>query len=524
MTQAALFAPVGPGISPGIKKATLRPYQTAAIEALRRAADTKARLLLTIPTGGGKTLTASEIIRSAVSKGNRVLFVVHLRELVNQTVRALERRGVTHIGVMRGDDGRVDPSAPVQIASIQTLARREKPKAEIVILDEAHRSIADTYERNIWEAYPDAIIIGLTATPCRSDGRPLVERYQDLIVAAKYSELIADGFVADPVVIAPRVTPDLSRVRKVAGDWNESELEQAMGTILGDIVPTWQEHANGLKTIVFASGIEHSKSIVARFVEAGITAEHLDGKTPSAERDAILARLESGETTVVSNCAVLTEGFDMPSIRCAVIARPTLSLILHMQTAGRALRPGEVRPVVIDHAGNVARHGMPHEDRLWSIDGPAGRAPNRNPYRVCKKCFAYFAAKDHVCPHCGHEVPALERELPKEVSAPMAPIAKADLEKDFYTSAVNLARSRGFKPGMASFKFKEKFGRWPPWSWSQETKRTFDSDEDWKSRLERRLEWKRQAEEAAKAADSEAEETWTPAVEETDTWGGLLDE
>lgn len=492
--------------SPRIEPAVLRPYQAAAIDSLRaKASAKKTRLLLTIPTGGGKTLTAANLIRSALKLGRRVLFVVHLRELVDQTVRALERCGVTDIGVMRGDDGRVDPDAPVQIASIQTLARRKRPEADVVLLDEAHRSISDGYVKHIWEAYPDAIIIGLTATPCRGDGRPLGERYQELIVAATYSELIADGFVADPLVVAPRVEPNTSRVRKVAGDWNEADLEEVMGAILGDIVPTWREHADGLKTICFASGINHSKDIVRRFLEAGVSAEHLDGTTSGLERAAILARLESGETTVVSNCAVLTEGFDMPAIRCAILARPTLSLVLHMQTSGRALRPGSVRPVILDHAGNVGRHGMPHEDRIWSIDGPAKRAAQKNPYRTCKKCFAYFLASQSACPHCGFEVPALPKELPKELAATMRPIVKADVERDFYRSAVNLAQSRGFKPGMASFKFKEKFGRWPPWAWSQETKREFEADTAWQVRLAQRTEWREQRERStAGAADGNA--------------------
>lgn len=502
------------------KPLVLRPYQAKGIERLR--ASSKLRLLYCAPTGSGKTATAASLILSALRCGSRVLFVVHLRELVDQTLRALERCGVTHVGVMRGDDGRVDPTAPVQIASIQTLARREKPQAEVILLDEAHRSISDSYKKNIWQAYPEATIIGLTASPCRGDGRPLSEQYEELIVGATYSELIAGGFVADPIVVAPKVEPDTSRIRKVAGDWDEGELAQAMDVIAGDIVPTWKQHAgpstanpSGLRTIAFACGIEHSKDIVRRFVEAGVTAEHLDGTTPAAERAAILARLERGETTVVSNCAVLTEGFDCPAIRCAILARPTLSLVLHMQTAGRALRPGDERPIILDHAGNVGRHGMPHEDREWSLTGHAKRTPLKNPYRICKQCFAYFRARETMCPHCQWQVPASEREPPTETKQEMRPIAKVDLERDFYQSCVNLARSRGFKPGMASVKWKEKFGRWPPWAWSQATKREYENDSEWQRKLERRLEWKRQAEEAEKAAA--AKEAAEPEPEESYT-------
>jgi DNA repair protein RadD len=472
---------------PSIVKATLRPYQVEAINALRGLVNGgKRRVLLTIPTGGGKTLTAAEIIRSALSFDNRVLFVVHLRELVDQTVNALARCGITHVGVMRGDDDRIDVTAPVQVASIQTLARRDRPEAQIILLDEAHRSLADSYVSNIWEAYPNAIIIGLTATPCRGDGRPLGERYEELVVGASYSSLIANDFVAEPIVFAPRVQPDTSQLRRIAGDWDAEQVEEMMTGLAGEIIPTWLAHAGGRQTIVFASGVRHSRDIIARFLAAGIAAEHLDGETPGDERAGILARLRSGATTVVSNCAVLTEGFDAPEIRCAVIARPTLSLVMHMQTAGRALRAGSVQPVIIDHAGNVGRHGMPHEDRTWSIHGPAKRLAIKNPYRTCAKCFAYYLVTLAACPHCGHVPPVAERELPTEEKAVMERVDNAALERNFYVSAVNLARARGFKPGMASFKWKEKFGKWPPWAWSQETRAQFAGDAEWQRRLEHR--------------------------------------
>lgn len=497
-------------LTPGLAKATLRPYQMNSIDSLRtHVALGKRRLLLTIPTGGGKTLTAAELMRSALTYDKRVLFVVHLRELVDQTVRALARCGITHVGVMRGDDGRADPTAPIQVASIQTLARRKKPVADIVILDEAHRSLADSYVTNIWKAYPEAIVIGLTATPCRGDGRPLGERYEVLISGATYSELIADGFVAEPIVYAPRVAIDTSSLRKVAGDWDAEQVEEMMTGLAGEILPTWQAHAEGRSTIVFASGIRHSRDIVRRFLEAGITAEHLDGETPGDERAAILQRLADKTTTVVSNCAVLTEGFDSPGVRCVVMARPTLSLVLHMQTAGRGLRPGEIQPVIIDHAGNVGRHGMPHEDRAWKIDGPAVRPKLKNPYRMCGKCFAYYVVSLTACPHCGFEPPVEERELPKEEAAVMERVDVSTLERNFYVSAANLARARGYKPGMAGAKFKEKFGRWPPWSWSQETKAQFANDFSWQARLEaRQLEKARMAEnDATEARAAEVAET-----------------
>jgi hypothetical protein len=175
---------------------------------------------------------------------------------------------------------------------------------------------------------------------------------------------------------------------------------------------------------------------------------------------------------------------------CGIIARPTQSLVLHMQTAGRVLRAGDVHPIIIDHANNVSRHGLPHEDRIWDINGPAKRVKDASAYRTCQACFAYYAVSKSACPHCGVLAPVKPREPPRETKAVMVAANAAqggNLERAFYDDAVNLARARGFKAGMPAFKFKEKYGRWPPWSWSQETKRLYAEDEDWQARLDRRV-------------------------------------
>ena len=489
----------------------LRPYQSRAISAVRdHVVAGRRSVLLASPTGSGKTLTSAEIMRSAVALGSRVLFVVHLRELVDQTVAALASLGHDWIGVMRGDDSRTDSLAPVQVASIQTLARREKPTAQVVVLDEAHRSIADSYVKHVWDAYPESVIIGLTATPCRGDGRGLGERYQALVVAATYEELIKAGHISEPTVYAPSRDVDLSHVRRVGGDFVESELEEVMGKIVGDVVDEWKHRAEGMKTIVFASGIKHSKQIVESFLGAGVSAEHLDGETPGAERREILARLASGQTRVVSNCAVLTEGFDCPSVRCAILARPTLSLVLHRQTVGRVLRAGDVAPIVLDHAGNCARHGLPTDDLEWSLDGEA-KLKKKTDHRVCKSCFAYFSVREDTCPHCGWKVPPPKPRKDIEiVPGPLVQVDKAKLERDYYLSQVNRARTMGFKPGFATALFKEKFGRWAPFHWHQETMRSFHQDPEWQEALERRTRerefWKEQDAKAAAIVAARAAE------------------
>lgn len=463
----------------------LRPYQQRGIDELRAQVQAgKRRLLFVLPTGGGKTLTASSIIRSATALGNRVLFVVHLRELVDQTVAALARVGVTDVGVMRGDDERTNPDASVQVASIQTLARRKMPGAGLVILDEAHRSLASSYDRIFDLEVP---IIGLTATPCRGDGQPLSRRYESLVVGATYSELIADGFISAPIVLAPKHAPDLGGVKRIGGDFDEGALSSLMAKLAGDIVPTWQKHAAGRTTVVFACGIDHSMDIVQRFKRAGVRAAHLDGGTPAAERAELIARVRSGDLQVLSNCAVLTEGFDAPEIRCAIIARPTLSLVLHMQTAGRALRAGPVQPLILDHADNVRRHGLPHEDRDWSLDGEQGRPKVRRLTKLCAHCFAYIPVAAKVCEFCGEEVLVRERELPVEAKATeMAPVESVDTEHAFFVDALHKCAVFGLKPGAAAHKFKDRYGRWPPWAWSQRAKAMFDADPAWRWKVEQR--------------------------------------
>ena len=313
----------------------LRPYQIEAVERVRQSIRGGARrILLVLATGGGKTVVASNVVASSVAKSKRVLFVAHRRELIRQTFAKLVRNGLSaaDVGIImagvesrpgdlfggeelpaRDDElwtklARRRPTAPVQIASVDTLRNRERPAADLVIVDEAHRALAKSYT-DLRDAYPKAIHLGLTATPYRADGRGLGESYGDLVVVASPSLLIGEGFLVAPRVFTVPASklPDLGGVRVRGGDYDAEELAKAVdqAALVGDIVEHWQRHAPGVRTVAFASSVEHSRHIAARFVEAGVAAEHLDGETPADERDAILRRLERGETLVVSNCGVL---------------------------------------------------------------------------------------------------------------------------------------------------------------------------------------------------------------------------
>jgi superfamily II DNA or RNA helicase len=289
----------------------LRPYQEDAVREIRaRVGAGVRRLIVVAPTGSGKTTIAAHIIAKAVERGSRVLFMAHRRELITQAYNRLIQLGVpeNQLGVLMGRDRRWRPGAPVQVASVDTLRNRAKPLADIVFVDECHRATAKSY-RDIAAYYPDALHLGLTATPFRANGAGLGDAYDDLLLVASPRRLIDEGHLVEPRVftVPTEALPDLSAVRVKRGDYDQRALAEAVDskTLVGNLVDHWTRHANGVRTVAFAVSVAHSEHIAEQFRQAGVAAEHLDGATPTEERDAILGRLESGETRVVSNCGVL---------------------------------------------------------------------------------------------------------------------------------------------------------------------------------------------------------------------------
>lgn len=462
----------------------LRPYQEQALETLRsKVRGGSRRLLLVGPTGMGKMVLIAAMIHSLRRNYNgRALFIAHRKELIDQIVVQLASYGILEVGVIRSNDERTNRTMPVQVSTVQSLARRDAPQADIVFIDEAHRAAAVQYV-TVAAKYPTDLIVGWTATPVRMDGKPLGGCFDTLIEAATYSQLIADGFIVAPIVYAARAPVDLSEIPTVAGDYVIDALEQAMNTnqVVGDLVREWQTHADRRRTVVFACTVKHSLSICERFRSAGIAAEHLDGNTSEDVREATLARLDRGETRVVTNCQILGEGWDMPSVKCIAIARPTKSLSLFMQMAGRAGRPwNNVTSIILDLGSNVDRHGLPHEDRIWSLTEKSKRKVEKNPYRVCPACFAYVL--ENPCELCQHFEPTKPREIREDTSQSLVERRPEDERRVFFVSKVAEAQTKGFQPGWVGVKFKEKFGAWPPWSWSNEAKAKFASDEGWRMR------------------------------------------
>lgn len=363
------------------------------------------RVLIVAPTGAGKTTIAAEIITGAVDKARRVLFIAHRKELIDQASARLDRYGLDH-GIIKAGTKRAKPRALVQVASIQTLTRRELPPADIIIIDEAHRSKSKSY-MDVLAAYPHAVTLGLTATPWRLDGSGLGDLFQELVLVCQPGYLID----RDPaVLVKPRVfapaTPDLKGMKSSKGDYEQAALQALMSTeaSVDEIVLNWQRHAAGRATVAFATGINHSLMIRDAFRAIGVAAEHIDGNTGNDERERILKNLDEGRVQLVSNCEVLTEGWDCPRVACAILARPTKSLSLYLQMVGRVLRAtaGKADAIVLDHAGNHAEHGFATDDREWNLQGKK-KQPKVAGIKNCPECFACCPSLCRTCPECGEE-------------------------------------------------------------------------------------------------------------------------
>lgn len=485
--QPFLLASAAPPPVP-VGQLSPRDYQLAGIEEARRiiAAGCVA-LLLVMATGGGKTVVAALVAHGAAKKGKRCLFVGPRREIVAQAFWKLVEAGVPELdmGVIMAD-GTIPhavtrqpynarrPHAPVQVASVQTLANRKLPPADVVFIDEAHHSTSETWARII-DHYraAGAVVIGLTATPCRADGRGLGSLFSKLHVISTFAELAAHP--AGPFLLAPRTytTPrraDLSKVKLTAmGDYQQQQLAAAMdkADLVGDVVEHYQRLGADRKGVVFAASVEHSKHLATAFNAAGIRTEHLDGEVDPDVRDAILARLRSGKTTIVTNFGVLTEGWDEPEVGYVGLARPTKSLSLFLQMAGRGCRPapGKRDVLLVDHAGAVHEHGLPQDDREWSLDGRVKRK-GAVAVRTCDGCYAALPGGTAVCTECGYVFPVEEREVPEVVDGELLeveskPKPTVTERAGWYATALAEAAARGRKLGYARHRYREKFDVWP---------------------------------------------------------------
>jgi superfamily II DNA or RNA helicase len=360
-------------------------------------------------------------------------------ELINQWSLRFANTGIVH-GVIMANDPRRNPNAPVQIASIQTLVRREFPPADLVIIDEAHHAKAATYERVV-EHYPNTFLLGLTATPRRLDQLGLGDIFSALVCGPSIAWLVENGYLAKPRVFAGP-EPDLRGIRIIAGDFDRHALAERCDKkqLVGDLVANYTRLSSGRQAIAYAVNIAHALAIAARFNEAGIPAVELDGTTPAFQRADLLARFRDKEIRVLSNCGLFTEGLDVPSVQAILIARPTQSETLHLQMLGRGLRRdlGKLDCHILDHAGNARRLGLPEEEWNWSLETTKKEHPSadHDDYQKCPLC-GWLAPPDYCgpCEGLADSFEGAEPEpcpyvfKPKKARVPVLEVIPADLEE-----------------------------------------------------------------------------------------------
>lgn len=394
----------------------LREYQKKAIENVRNAFKAGAHApLLVAPCGMGKTVIFTHITAAMAQRGRRVTILVHRRELIAQASRKLTQAGVDH-GIIAA--GTPATFAPIQVASVQTLIRRleDAPAPDLLIIDEAHHAAAGSWNR-ILEHWPDALRLGVTATPARLDGRGLRDNFDVIVHGPTVADLTAAGYLAPFKLYAPPQVADLSAIPTRAGDFASDATAAAMDkpSITGDAIDHYRRICHGVPAIAFCCTTAHAENVAAQFRTAGFSSQAILGTTPIAQRDQQLKDLASGAIQVLTSVDVISEGTDVPAVTAAILLRPTASLGLYLQQIGRILRPApdKANAIVLDHVGNIHRHGWPDDLRTWSLDSKPRRQRDNAPaptVRTCPVCFAAFKPQP-ACPCCGAPSELTQREI-----------------------------------------------------------------------------------------------------------------
>lgn len=401
-----------------------RPYQRRAVERALGDLTRGLRPCIVAPTGSGKTLVGGAI----ASRYQRPLWITHTQELVDQA-----RARVPHCTVR----------------SIQgLLVSGDRPAADLVVWDECHHAVSEQWS-TVMSAYADAHVVGLTATPERGDGTALGNLFSSLVVVAQPSELIEDGFLVPADVIWP------GRLLR--------------GGVIADPLAAWTEHARGMRTIVYAASVEHAYDLAARWCAAGHRAACVEGQQAAAGRREIVEAFRSGGLDVLTNCQVLTEGFDVPSVECVVLACGCGTAGAYLQKVGRGMRParGKTGCLVVDCKGSSYGYGLPDADREYSLTGRAiGRAGEQlEPLRHCLACGAVFAAPGYACPRCGASCsrpPTIqERQIRLEqMRAALGSHGDGERARK-YRELAERGKARGYKPSWAAVQYKIRYGCWP---------------------------------------------------------------
>ena len=426
------------------------------------------RICYQLPTGGGKTIVFAFVVASAVQRGRRVLILGHRQEITEQISAALTVVDVSH-GIIA--PGYPPTTWPVQVASVLTIARRLNPTDQLfdlIVIDECHHATAASW-RAILAAYPDAKVLGVTATPARLDGKGLAGIFDRLIVGPDVATLTRAGFLVPATVFTPLRLPNLSHIASRAGDYALDQLSATMSdrALIARAVADYKQRCAGVPAVAFGVDRQHSEKIAEAFRDAGFRSAHIDGETSKDTRKRLIAALGTGELDVLSNCGLISEGVDVPAIGAAILLRPTQSLALYLQQVGRTLRPAprKDRAIILDHAGNCLRHGLPDLPRQWSLKASKSRQKTLHNLVRCMACGA-VSMPGPFCSNCSapprpSTPELLEVWLELTATTPLA----GELRRMTYADVVTWADTpmrvriaamvRGFKKGWTWHRLRE---------------------------------------------------------------------
>ena len=438
----------------------LRGYQTDLIADVRDAWGQGAlNVMAVLPTGGGKTVCFGTILRE---HNGASCAIAHRSELVGQMSTTLAKLQVRHriiapVGTIRDivtrhmhETGRSwhDPMALAAVAGVDTLTKRDlgswAEQVTLWVIDECHHLLAANKWGKGVSLFPNARGLAVTATPVRADGRGLGRGSDGLIdymvQGPTKRELIDAGYLTDYRIFAPASDIDLANVpvSDITGDFSAPALRDAAkrSHVTGDIVENYMKIAPGKLGVTFCVSVELAGETAARYRAAGVPAEMVSANTPELERAAILRKFARRELLQLVNVDLFGEGFDLPAIEVVSMGRPTASYGLYVQQFGRACRPMENkdRAIIIDHVGNVLRHGLPDAPRIWTLDRRERRARNKEellqqPVRVCPECTIVYEKFHLACPHCGHVPVPKSRAAPEHVDGDIAELDPAVLAR-----------------------------------------------------------------------------------------------
>lgn len=433
----------------------LRDYQEELLNGVYESMSKgNKNIMVQSPAGSGKSVTMSEVARRATEKGNRVLFIVHRRELVSQIK-----------GTFIAND--VDMEL-CHVGMVQTVANRIKndkePTPAIILVDEAHHSLAKTYV-NIFESFPKAYVYGFTATPWRMSNKGFTEVFDELIPGKSVQWLIDNERLAPFKYYSVNLMDSDILTHNSTGDFNNDSITKAMQkTIYGDAVTNYKKFADGKKTIIYTHNVESSINVAEKFKDNGYDALQVDGKTPKQQRELAMEMFREGKVNILVNAELYGEGVDVPDCECVILLRPTESLTLFIQQTMRAMRyQPDKQAIIIDHVGNWYRHGLPNTEHNWQeyFEGSKKKKSKDNsiPIKECPECFGVVESAYTVCPYCGCE-------FPKEEQADYDLVLNAELEEvtedkvfqlnlktaeecESVEELYQLAKENGYKPGWA---------------------------------------------------------------------------